>query len=161
EQVYWSLDGNSVYYRVKQKGSGVRDLHRVALADGSDAVVEPEAMADADGANPAWDAQRRRAAFVRNGDVFVRDLASGRLQQVTRTPDTEASPQFSADGRAVQYRRGSDWYVHDFAAGVGGPAAVVKATKEPDADKPDDLAAMQLRLFSTLRTTKQIGRAHV
>ena len=139
EQAYWSLDGGSVYYRVKQKGSPVRDLHRITLADGRDDIVDPSEMADADGPAPVYDRERRRAAFVRNGDVFVRELPGGRLLQVTRTPEQEASPQFSADGRAVQYRIGSDWYSHDLATRVGGLVAVVKTTKDPDAAKPDDL----------------------
>jgi dipeptidyl aminopeptidase/acylaminoacyl peptidase len=154
EQAYWSLDGGSVYYRVKQMGSPVRDLHRVELASGRDSVVDPKAMADADGPAPVYDRERRRAAFVRNGDVFVRELAGGRLLQITRTPQQETSPQFSADGRAVQYRVGTDWFVHDLASRVSGPAAVVKAEKDPDAKKPDDLGQMQLRWFSTLRKAK-------
>jgi len=152
EQVYWGLDGNSVYYRIKRSGSPVRDLHRVDVAAGSDRVLDPAAMADADGADPAYDRARTRAAFVRNGDVFVRDIASGRLRQITRTPEPEGSPQFSADGRALHYRSGNGWFVHDFATGVSGPAAVVETERDPDAKKPDDLASMQLRLFSTLRT---------
>ena len=154
ERAYWSLDGGSVYYQVKQKGSPVRDLHRVDLANGRDSVVDPKAMAEADAATPVYDRERKRAAFVRNGDVFVRELSSGRLLQITRTPQNETSPQFSADGRAVQYRVGNDWFVHDLASHVSGPAAVVKTAKNPDAKKPDDLGAMQLRWFSTLRKIK-------
>ncbi|HEX7769635.1 MAG TPA: prolyl oligopeptidase family serine peptidase, partial [Dokdonella sp.] len=154
EQAWWSLDGGSVYYRIKQKGSPVRDLHRIELGSGQDRVVDPKAMAETDGASPVYDHERSRAAFVRNGDVFVRDLASARLRQLTRSPQQEASPQFSADGRAVQYRVGSDWFVHDLAGGVAAPAAVVKTAKDPDAKKPDDLGEMQLRWFSTLRKQK-------
>jgi hypothetical protein len=154
QQPYWSVDGRSLYYRLKRSGSPVRDLHRVDLADGRDTIVEPAAMANADGPDAAFDRSRSRAAFVRNGDVFLRDLASGRLTQITRTPQAEASPQFSADGRAVQYRAGSDWFVYDIAAGVSGPAAVVRAEKDPEAKKPDELGQQQLRYFSTLRKLK-------
>ncbi|HEY0179667.1 MAG TPA: S9 family peptidase, partial [Dokdonella sp.] len=141
EQPYWSVDGRSVYYALKRSGTSVRDLHRVDLADGKDTIVDPQAMANADGDDATFDRARARAAFVRNGDVFIRELASGRLIQVTRTPEHESAPQFSADGRALQYRRGHDWFVYDLAAGVAGPAAIVKEEKDPDAKKPDDLAA--------------------
>ncbi|MFC4819782.1 S9 family peptidase [Dokdonella ginsengisoli] len=154
QQPYWSVDGRSLYYRLKRNASPVRDLHRVDLADGRDTVVDPAAMANADGPDARFDRSRSRAAFVRNGDVFLRDVASGRLTQVTRTPQAEASPQFSADGRSVQYRAGADWFVYDIAAGVSGPAALVRAEKDPEAKKPDDLAQQQLRYFSTLRKLK-------
>jgi len=151
---YWSVDGRSIYYRVKQKGSSLRDLHRIDVADGKDSVVGPAAMANADGADAVFDRARTRAAFVRNGDVFLREVANGRLTQVTRTPEQEESPQFSADGRSLQYRSGSEWFVYDIAGGIGGPAAIVKAEKDPEAKKPDELGELQLKFFSTLRKVK-------
>jgi dipeptidyl aminopeptidase/acylaminoacyl peptidase len=148
---YWSADGRSVYYSVKRGGSPIVDLHRVDLAGRKDQVVGPKAMADADG--PAvFDLVAKRAAFVRNGDIFVRDLGQGRLRQITRTPQHEAAPQFSADGRLLSFRVDNEWFVHDFGTGITAPAAVIKTEKDPDAPpKPDDLRDMQLRTFSTLK----------
>jgi dipeptidyl aminopeptidase/acylaminoacyl peptidase len=155
QQPYWSVDGRSIYYHVKQKGTPIRDLHRIDVADGKDSLIDAKAMANADGAEAVFDRARTRAAFVRNGDVFIRDVASGRLTQVTRTAQEETSPQFSADGRALQYRSGSEWFVYDIAGGVGGPAAIVKTEKDPEAKKPDDLGELQLKYFSTLRKIKE------
>ncbi len=151
---YWSVDGRSLYYRAKRKGSPIQDLHRIDITDGKDTVVDAQAMPTADGADAVFDRTRTRAAFVRNGDVFIRDVASGRLTQVTRTAQEESAPEFSADGRALHYRSGNDWYVYDIAGGVAGPAAIVKPEKDPAAKKPDDLGALQLKLFSTLRKAK-------
>jgi dipeptidyl aminopeptidase/acylaminoacyl peptidase len=155
EGAYWSVDGSQLYYHAKQKGTAIRDLHRVDLASGKDTIVDPQAMANADGGEAVFDRARTRAAFMRNGDVFIREVAGGRLIQVTRTPQAEASPQFSADGRALHYRVGSDWFSYDIAAAVSAPAAIVKAEKDPDAKKPDDLGEQQLRYFSTLREIKR------
>ena len=154
EQAYWGVDGLHLYYHLKQTGLPVRDLHRVDLATGKDNIIDAQAMANADGADPVFDRNHTRAAFVRNGDVFLREVAGGRLVQVTRTPEPETSPQFSADGRALQYRRGSDWFVYDIAGGIAGPAAIVKVAKDPEAKKPDELGQQQLRYFSTLRQVK-------
>jgi dipeptidyl aminopeptidase/acylaminoacyl peptidase len=149
--VYWSADGRAVYYSAKRSGAPIVDLHRVDIKSRKDQVIEPKAMPDADGP-PVFDDAGKRAAFVRNGDIFVRDIGSGRLRQITRTPQNEAAPQFSADGRLLSFRVGNDWFVHDLGSGVTAPAAVVKAEKDPDeAPKPDDLRDMQLRTFSTLK----------
>ena len=40
-------------------------------------------------------------AFLRNGDLFVRDLRTGALTQVTRTEAPEAQPQWSTTGGLV------------------------------------------------------------
>ena len=148
---YWSADGRSAYYSVKRKGSPIVDLHRVDAAKGSDRVVDAPAMADADGP-PIYDKQGRHAAFIRNGDVFLRALGNGRLTQVTRTAQHKSSPQFSADGRLLSFRIDADWFVYDLQSAVTTPAAVLKMAKDPDAPpKPDDLRDMQLRTFSTLK----------
>lgn len=149
---YFSVDGQAVYYRVKRSGSPVRDLHRINLADGKDGVIDAAAMGTADGGHTVYDQMQTHAAFVRNGDIFLRDLPGGRLTQVTRTAETESAPQFSADGHKLTFRSGHDWLIYDLASGVTTPAAVLKAEKDPDAEpKPDALHDMQLRIFSTLQ----------
>ncbi len=52
---YFSVDGQSVYYRVKRGGSPIKDLHRINLADGADSTVDAAAMANADGAQTVFD----------------------------------------------------------------------------------------------------------
>jgi dipeptidyl aminopeptidase/acylaminoacyl peptidase len=160
---YWSTNGRSVYYSVKRRGSPIVDLHRLDAAGGNDRIVGPKAMSDADG--PAvFDGAGKRAAFVRNGDIFVREMAGGRLRQITRTPQNEAAPQFSADGKLLSFRVDNDWFVHDFASGVTTPAALLRTEKDPDAPpKADDLRDMQLRTFSTLRRLhdeSEAGKKH-
>ncbi len=148
---YWSADGKAVYYSLKRIGSPVTDLHRIDPSSGKDQVVDAAAMANADG--PAvYDRAGKRAAFIRNRDVFVRDLSSGRLTQITRTPQAKSHVHFSLDGRLLTFRIDDGWFVHDFAGGVTTPAAIVKAEKDPNAPPTaDDLREMQLRTFSTLK----------
>ncbi|HEX7113363.1 MAG TPA: S9 family peptidase, partial [Mizugakiibacter sp.] len=154
EQPYWSADGHSLYYQLKRSGSPVRDLYRVDVAGGAGGKVDDAALADADGGPVVFDRTHMRAAFVRHGDVFIRELASGRLLQVTRTPQREMAPQFSANGTALQFRAGNDWFVYTLASGVTAPAAVLRAEQDPEAKQPDDLGRLQLRLFKTLREAK-------
>jgi len=153
EQPYWSVDGRSLYYSLKRDGSQVRDLYRVDAAGGTGVALDPAAMAQADGP-PVFDRMHKHAAFVLHGDVFTVDLASGRRTQVTRTPQDESAPQFSADGRALQFRDGNDWYTHDLASGVTAPAALLKFADDPRTKQPDALGARQLELFKTLRDIK-------
>ena len=160
---YWSADGRTVYYSLKRLGSPINDLHRIDPVSNKDQVVDAAAMASAD-APPIYDRAGKRAAFVRNKDIFVRDLGTGRLTQITRTPLPKADPHFSADGRLLSFRVDNDWFVHDFSSGVTTPAAIVKAEKDPNAPAAaDDLRDMQLRTFSTLKKLhdeKEAARLH-
>ena len=160
---YWSADGRTVYYSLKRSGMPISDLHRIDPVSSKDKVVDAAAMAEAD-APAVYDRSGKRAAFVRNKDIFVRELASGRLSQITRTPQTKADPRFSADGRLLSFRVDNDWFVHDFGTGVTTHAAIVKAEKDPNAPPAaDDLRDMQLRTFSTLKRLhdeKEAARLH-
>ena len=153
ENPYWSVDGRSLYYALKRDGEPVRDLYRVSAAGGAGSRLDPAAMAQAEG--PAvYDRSHAHAAFVLHGDVFLLDLAGGRRVQVTRSPQPESSPQFSADGRTLQFRDGNDWYGYDLASGVTSPAAILKFADDPQAGQPGALERRQLETFSTLRELK-------
>jgi dipeptidyl aminopeptidase/acylaminoacyl peptidase len=162
ENPYWSAGGQSIYYQLKRDGSDIRDLYRVDPASGQSVKLGDKALANADG-EPVFDRAHQHAAFTRHGDVFIRDLASGRLIQVTRTPQRESGVQWSGDGRSLQYREGNQWYRYALDGGPAAPVAVLKAAADPQAKKPDDLERMQLRLFKTLRDIKHdkdAERAH-
>jgi dipeptidyl aminopeptidase/acylaminoacyl peptidase len=162
ENPYWSADGHHIYYALKRDGSSIRDLYRVDPASGQSIKLDDKALADADG-EPVFDRAHRHAAFVRHGDVFVRDLASGKLTQVTRTPAREGGLQWSADGTALHYRNGNDWYAYTLAGGLAAPVATLKTADDPEAKQPDDLGRLQLHLFKTLRdirADKDARRAH-
>src|SRR5690606_25307575 len=70
--------------------------------------------------------------------------------QLSRSTESEAEPQFSADGKAVHWRVGTRWYRHDLAEGVSYALAEFKPEKDPAAADEDALRAMQLRLIATL-----------
>jgi dipeptidyl aminopeptidase/acylaminoacyl peptidase len=151
ERPFWALDGSAVVYSLKRPGSPVRDLWRAPVGGGAPRRIEPSDLPGMDAAQAVFDRARQRAAFIRNGDVFVRDLKSHRLTQVTRTPAFEALPQFAADGRSLQFRSGSDWLAYDLTSGVTGPVALLALGKDPDEKKPGELERMQLRLIATLQ----------
>ncbi len=153
EQAWWSWDSQHALYQLRREGTSIRDTWRQPVAGGSAAKLEDGARADLDAGQPAFDATRTRMAFVRNGDVFVRDLRSGALSQLTRSEQAEARPQWSRDGGLV-WRVGNDWYRWTALAGIA-QAALVKAEKDPNAaPKPDDLRERQLRMIETLRNEK-------
>ncbi|GAB3346520.1 S9 family peptidase [Lysobacter tyrosinilyticus] len=153
EQAWWGWDGKQVQYLAKRDGATVRDTYRMSIEGGAPQKVDGAARAELDAANPVFDAQRTRMAFVRSGDVFVRDLRSGALIQVTRTDAAEALPQWGHDG-SLTFRTGNDWYQWRAGAGVT-QTTVLKTEKDPDAaPKADELRDRQLRMLRTLADDK-------
>ena len=153
EQAWWAWDGSSAQYTLKREGETIRDTWQVGITGGTPVRVDGAARAQLDGPRPVYDASRQRMAFARNGDIFVRDLRTGALTQVTRTEQQESRPQWSADGNLV-FRAGNDWFQWRASQG-SSQAAIVKAEKDPATEpKPDDLRDRQLRLIDTLASDK-------
>jgi dipeptidyl aminopeptidase/acylaminoacyl peptidase len=159
ERAWWSWDGQRVQYDLKRPGSLSRDTYVQAVAGGRAA----ERVGDAergglDAPNPQIDARGQRMLFVRNGDVFLRDLRSGALTQLTRSNDTEAQARFARDGGVI-WRSGNDWYRWT-AQGGTTQALVLRAEKDPNgAPKADALREQQLRTLETLARDRALRDA--
>ncbi|WP_372016799.1 S9 family peptidase [Pseudoxanthomonas sp. 10H] len=154
ERAWWSWDSREAQLLLRREGSSIRDTWRQPVAGGALHKVGDGERGGLDAPNPAYDAQRRRMAFIRNGDVFLRDLSSGALTQLTRSAAAESQPRFAADG-GVTWRDGNDWF--KWNAGTGTiQVASLKAEKDPAAPpKADALREQQLRTLDTLRQDKE------
>lgn len=150
EGAWWAWDGKRVQYNLKRDGSLVRDTWQQAIDGGSATRIDGAARADLDAGDAVYDAQGARMAYVRNGDIFVRDLRSGALTQLTRGNDEESRPQWSRDGSLV-WRVDNHWYRWSASDGVS-QAAVLKAEDDPaQPPEADDLRERQLRYIQTLK----------
>lgn len=155
EAAFWTLDGRSAHYQLKRDASVLRDAYTLDLVSGTSLKLNDTELGSLDGPNPVFDRQRRRALFLRNGDVFLRDLASGTLRQLSRSEIMESEPRFTADGRSAIFLSGNDWMRYDLGAQLAVPAATLKAEKDPGAvPEVDHLRDTQLRLFGTLAKEK-------
>jgi len=160
ESAWWSWDSKTAYYKQKRAGSPLRDTF---VAGATARKVGDAELAAIDAPNLVYNRERTRAVMVRNGDLFERDLKTGTLTQITRNTTAAADPQFSSDGRSVQFRVGHDWFSWNRAERLVAPVALPRAMKDPAAEPDEDyLRALQLRLITTLKRQKEdrdAGRA--
>ena len=96
ERAWWSWDSREAQLQLKREGSAIRDTWRQPVAGGALQRVGDAERGGLDAANPVYDPARRRMTFVRNGDVFLRDLSSGVLVQLTRSAGAESQPRFAS-----------------------------------------------------------------
>lgn len=153
ESAWWSWNSQQVEYQLKRKASPVRDTFRQPVNGGTAMQVSDDQRGSLDVDSPVYDSSRQRAVFVRNGDVFLRDLRSGTLNQLTRSTEKSSAVGFARDGGVI-WRTGENWF-HWTGAGGVQQVASLKAEKNPDdKPKPDVLREQQLRTLSTLRSDR-------
>ncbi len=152
EQIWWAADSQQIYFLHKRIGSTVRDTYMQSIDAQASKKVEDAQLASIDAANPIFNAEHSLMAYIRNDDVFVRDLRTAALTQVTRSVAIEADLLFSSDGRSLLFRQDNHWLSWDPAQTVLQPVAIIKAEKDPAAEPDKDaLRDLQLRLISTLK----------
>ena len=153
DSAWWSWNSQQVEYTLKRNGSPVRDTFRQPVSGGAAVQVADDQRGTLDVDTPVYDSSRQRSAFVRNGDVFLRDLRSGALTQLTRSTEKSSNVGFARDGGVI-WRTGQSWFHWTAAAGVQQVASL-KADKNPDdAPKADVLREQQLRTLATLRNDR-------
>ena len=156
EQAWWRWDSKQVFYRQKKTGSPLRDTLQAGTNSTQTARIVTDAeLSTMDSAAVVYNHARTRSVFLRNGDLFERDLKSGALLQISRGMTGVANMQFSSDGSRVQYRSGTDWYSWNRVDRINAPVALLRAVKDPAAAPDDDaMRTMQLRLIATLQRQK-------
>jgi dipeptidyl aminopeptidase/acylaminoacyl peptidase len=119
--VRWSYDSQWLYFQWKQyrdsptapvdtyvvnrDGSGLRRLTGIEIKQ------LPPALGDTS-------KDKRLTTWSDAGDLFVYDNTTGKIQQLTRTTDTEANPHFTHDGKRIYFTRSNNLYVMSLDSGM-------------------------------------------
>ena len=157
ENFYWADDGESFYYERKVAGSEERKLHQASLTgeilrtvvDGERGAIDVEAG--------SYNRDFSLKVYERHGDIYLKDLESGEVRQLTRTVAAESDPLFMADGSAVAYERGEAFFARQLAGDLEYQIADVRLEEDPDEEDDSDsyLEAQQTRLFDYVRTREE------
>lgn len=152
EEPYWADDGASVYYEVKRQGSELRDLYQVRLADAAPHVVADADRAAAGAPGGEVSRDRRFRVYVRSGDIFLKNLATGEVRQLTRTAEHKSEVHFMAGDRRVSFRVQDTVLVYDLDTGLLSQPADLRLAKDPFHEEPPGfLKREQLDIFSAVR----------
>ncbi len=121
EKAYWGDLGEHFYYSRKRPGTAINDLYRSSVNERGEATrVKPNHAAKESVAGGVWryDPESQRYSeklYVRNRDIYHRNLKDGQITQLTRTTTPESQPLFLNDG-SIGFRRGDRFLVRDLRA---------------------------------------------
>ncbi|QMW04508.1 alpha/beta fold hydrolase [Spirosoma foliorum] len=169
---FWSDDSQTLYFSWNPERALGDSLYKVTftrLAKGKSLTasqpvkvspVERRALATPPVA--AYNRAYTQRLFDRQGDLFLLDVKSGKVRQLTNTVDVEADPVFSGDEKQVVFRRtgaGANLFSIDLQSGELAQLTDFKSgAKKPDpklTDAEKFLKQDQLRLSSVLKERKE------
>jgi dipeptidyl aminopeptidase/acylaminoacyl peptidase len=160
EQPWWSDDGAQLYYRQKHAGEDFRDVYRLASAGGAAQRLAPQEVNRDSGRNRVYNLARTRAAWAESGDVYIKDLQSGRVTQLTNTLASESDPIFLADGTTLGFKREGLYFLYSSQSGTTRQLSDLRFEKDPyNPPDFDPLRDQQRRSYSSVVENKRREQA--
>jgi len=108
--IHWSDDSKKIYFSWNPENADRDQLYAITPTDIKPVKVgldDQRAMVPEFG---DWNKKHTQKLFDKNGDIWLSDLTTGKIQQLTNTTDFEAGPVFSGDESIVIVRKGDNLY---------------------------------------------------
>ena len=156
ESPWWSDDGRHVYYRRKKTGENYRQVFRVGVLGGEPGAVAPAAVNAQSGRDAVYNRRRTRSAWIEADDVYLKDLGSGRVTQVTNTVVAESALLFLADGERLGFKRDGVYYLFELNGATTRQVSDIHYTDDPH-NPPgfDSLREQQRAHYSAMMEDKR------
>ncbi len=162
ESWYWGDDSETVFYKQKREGNPLRDLVQKNLSsEGNGELVKLAKMHVVADKNAVLNRAGTHEAYAFEGNVFVKELANQKVQQLTYTSAVESSVMFLTNGN-VAYRIGNVFYAHDMNSQKIIELANLKVTdgETPAEDSESYIAAEQHELIEYVALQKRNKALH-
>ena len=145
ESWYWGDDSETIFYKQKRKDNPLRDLYKLSLQKGvnqSEQVKLAEMHIAAD-RNAVLNSEGTLEAYSFKGNIFVKELKTNNVLQLTNTSAYEHSVLFLTNGN-LAYRVGNVFYSHNLQNNQIVELANLQMQDKPkDIEEPADYLAKE------------------
>lgn len=161
----WSADGKTIYFTWNPDGAAADSLYAITVQNKAIkkiGIAEKNEIVYA--RDLEYNAAKTAVVYSREGDIFYKDLRSGKTKQVVATADFEYSPSFSFNDSKVVYTANRNLFAWDISTGetvqltriFSGNAPAGRSRERTDADNDQEkwLRNDQLEQFEVLRQRK-------
>lgn len=151
----WSLDNKSISYQQKALGHGHNNDYRINL----NTLISRE-LTNKDQLKKAsnianLNKTRTKGVFTYQNDVFVIDIKTGSITQITADQDEQTAPAFVSKSK-ISYRVGYNIFVFDLDLKLERQIVSFKLTDNPESNKDKNyLGQSQIRLLGYLKNQER------
>jgi len=136
EDIYWSDNSQYVYFSWNPEHNLLRDIYGLEVGEKDPfklTIAERKALPPSD-----YDMNENRtlSVYEKNGDIFLHDLRTETLIQVTQTVEAERNPVLSQDELFIYYQRGNNLFSWAIDGGSTTQLTNFQQGSKPDEEKP-------------------------
>ena len=174
--IVWAVDGKTLYFRWKRPGEKRAEQYAVTAANpiprpvtSADMIKLPPLRSSTGGGmfrmyggssgmdgGMQFDKAKKRAVFTQNGDIFLLDLATGKIRQLTATDERKSGARFTPDQKKISFTMADNFFVLSLEDGAIRQLTAFTNKIPPGEKKPDEIekwyADQQKELFKDLQS---------
>lgn len=158
DRIAWADDNQHIYFSWNPEMDTLRSTYQVSTQGGKPEKLNTDALKQLSFGG-TYNKDRSLKAFAKNGDLFLKNLKTGEITQITNTTDRESNPYFSGDETKLVFTQNNNLYTW---ALEGGTISQITNFKKDEASKDrkkadwqEWLEADQLAYFEILRERKE------
>lgn len=154
--IWWSEDGKQVYFKwnpgdaeaestyvVNRDGNGLRKL---TLEERKNLIPE----------RGEYNKDRTKKVYLKESDIFLLDIPSMNIQQITNTTERESFPSFSHDEKKILFVRNSNLFSIELESGLLTQLTDFRQGNKPkDKSKTDREKWLEKEELSLIQTLKE------
>ena len=149
----WSPDGKTLYFNWNPVNAPSDSLYKITLQNRIPQKVSKKERLSLASPGGNYNKLYSKLTYEKNGDIFLLDVATNKVTQITNTVGRESAPQFSGDERKIIYAYDQNLYAWEIGTGnlvqitdfrKGKKSSTPAGTDQDKWLKQDQLAYMQV-----------------
>lgn len=153
---YWSYDNKHFFFTWKRDSDKTQVLYQSDITGNINRLFKKESKIHI-GNEGFFSPDKTMKAISYKGDIFLLEIKTMRLRQITQTQANEQIKGFSSDGRKILYESADNIFSMDIYKNNIVQLLSCRATKPPGkSTKTGYLHDQQLELFETFRQKEEI-----
>jgi dipeptidyl aminopeptidase/acylaminoacyl peptidase len=108
--VYWSDDSKNIYFNWNPDNAERDELFSITPNNLKSQKVSLDERKTLRPTSGDWNKAHTLKVYENNGDLYIFDAKSGKIEQLTSTTDRESNPAFSTDETKIIFTKGDNLY---------------------------------------------------
>lgn len=117
-RINWSEDSKQVYFDWNPEKNTGDSLYSISLTSRTPQKVAPKIRRALPSFFGDYNKAHTKKVYDQNGDLFLLDIATGKVQTITQTTEREFGPEFSLDEKKILFRSGWNLFSWEIATGT-------------------------------------------
>jgi dipeptidyl aminopeptidase/acylaminoacyl peptidase len=116
--IYWSEDGSKIYFMWNPDNNDADSLYSVSVNSGEPQKVSFNDRRKLPSQYGEYNKERTKKVYSKNGDVYIYNIQTGEIRQITNTLEVESEPKFTFDEKSITYLKDDNLFRWDFSNGA-------------------------------------------